>query len=371
MFDRLYKGGFGTDRVTLIQLRNVIGRRNVGKAVSKRFNASIDFFMLVTECYIVAAALGMDSPKDNPTSCFTLSILEKDTKEQWEILSKGIGELVDRFVLVQNYAITPGEKVTPVEHTVEFVNNPHLVRVACEHCYYQVQAKKVPEKRKRKLPSWITRLSSPQDASTKVKLASPDQLLEYASAILNDGLLILELRDAIHEGDGDRLIRCWKLMLLYFRQANHYNYALEAFYLLASVGGVVSPTVAHQLKWSRFVNCSGKPGHNVPADLEMEHLNRFLKSYIKGLGANVSKESMVQTSRALDGLKEVSDNFDHSIGIHPESSHHTRKSSAKDEQMIMSELKKACPFQYIPGRTLECTKGASYKLAKYSKEKNC
>ena len=324
MFDRLYKGGFGTDRGTLIQLRNVIGRRNVGKGVSKRFNASIYFFVLVTECYIVAAALdffGMDSPKDNPTSCFTLSILEKDNKEQWEILSKGIGELVDRFVLVQNYAITPGEKVTPVEHTVEFVNNPHLVRVACEHCYFQVQAKKVPEKRKRKLPSWITRLSSPQDASTKVKLASPDQLLEYASAILNDGLLILELRDAIHEGDGE-LICCWKLMLLYFRQANHYNYALEAFYLLTSVGGVVSPMVAHQLKWSRFVNCSGKPGHNVPADLEMEHLNRFLKSYIKGLGANVSKESMVQTSRALE---EVSDNFDH-----------TRKSSAKDEQMIMS-----------------------------------
>ena len=50
LFDRLYKGGLETDRGTLIQLRNVIGRRNVGKDVTKRFNASIDFFQLVTEC---------------------------------------------------------------------------------------------------------------------------------------------------------------------------------------------------------------------------------------------------------------------------------------------------------------------------------
>ncbi len=91
--------------------------------------------------------------------------------------------------------------------------------------------------------------------------------------MLNDGLLMLELRDAIHEADGDRRARCWKLMLLYYRQAHHHNYAIEAFNFLALIGGVASPSVAHQLKWSCFVNCTGKPGHNIPADLEMEHLN--------------------------------------------------------------------------------------------------
>ena len=42
---------------TLVQLRNLINRRNVANDVSGRFNASIDFFELVTKCHIVAAAM--------------------------------------------------------------------------------------------------------------------------------------------------------------------------------------------------------------------------------------------------------------------------------------------------------------------------
>ncbi len=90
MFDRLYKGGFGTDQGTLIQLRNAIGRRNVGKDVSKKFNAAIDFFQLTTECFIVSAAMqffGMNSPSENPTrSCqWLVDILQKKPEEQWKI----------------------------------------------------------------------------------------------------------------------------------------------------------------------------------------------------------------------------------------------------------------------------------------------
>ena len=190
-----------------------------------------------------------------------------------------------------------------------------------------------------------------------IKLAAPDEMLEYATAVLNDGLLMLELHDAVHEADGDRRRRCWKLM------AQHHNYAIEVFNFLALVGGVASPSVAHQLKWSSFVNRTGKPGHNIPADLEMEHLNRFLKSYITGLGANVSETSIVQVSRALDGLKNLCDNFDSSLGLHPESTHHTRKSSSKDEELILSELKKATPFLYTPGQTLKCTVGLKSNIA--------
>ena len=123
MFDRLYKGGFGTDQGTLIQLRNTIGRRNVGKDVSKRFNASIDFFQLVTECFIISAAMhffGMNSPTENPTSSCLVDILQRKPEEQWKILSDCIGHLIDRYVLVQHYALTPDKEITPVEATEEF-----------------------------------------------------------------------------------------------------------------------------------------------------------------------------------------------------------------------------------------------------------
>lgn len=37
--------------------------------------------------------------------------------------------------------------------------------------------------------------------------ALPDGVFNYASAVLNDGLLLMELRDAIHEGDGETILR--------------------------------------------------------------------------------------------------------------------------------------------------------------------
>lgn len=40
---------------------------------------------------------------------------------------------------------------------------------------------------------------------------------------LNDRLLLIEIRDAIREGDGIRVLRCWKF---YWR---HTKYCLEAF----------------------------------------------------------------------------------------------------------------------------------------------
>lgn len=50
----------------------------------------------------------------------------------------------------------------------------------------------------RKLPEWLTDAPTVSLSVKKV----PDGVFNYASAILNDGLLLLELRDAIREGVG-------------------------------------------------------------------------------------------------------------------------------------------------------------------------
>jgi len=48
-----------------------------------------------------------------------------------------------------------------------------------------------------------------------VRQTATDGIFEYGCGVLNDGLAFLEFRDAIHEGDGERIARCWKVMLLY------------------------------------------------------------------------------------------------------------------------------------------------------------
>ena len=67
------------------------------------------------------------------------------------------------------------------------------------------------------------------------------------SAILNDGLLLLEFRDAIHEGDGPRIIRCWKFTLLYWKHAGHTKYGYEVIKVITSINAAASPRIVHEL----------------------------------------------------------------------------------------------------------------------------
>ena len=52
---------------------------------------------------------------------------------------------------------------------------------------------------------------------TKKRLRSMDYVHEYGKDALTMGLLYIEFKDAIREGDGERVLRCWKFMFLCFR----------------------------------------------------------------------------------------------------------------------------------------------------------
>ena len=56
---------------------------------------------------------------------------------------------------------------------------------------------------------------SPENASGHE--ISTDNVYAYACEVLSLGLLYFEFRDAIKEGDGERIIRIWKYLLLLFK----------------------------------------------------------------------------------------------------------------------------------------------------------
>ena len=60
-------------------------------------------------------------------------------------------------------------------------------------------------------------LKIPDDSGKK---ATPkelhDDVHDYAKDTLVLGLLLMEFNDSIWEGDGDRIIRCWKFLLPLF-----------------------------------------------------------------------------------------------------------------------------------------------------------
>lgn len=167
--------------------------------------------------------------------------------------------------------------------------------------------------------------------------------------MLNDGLLLLELRDAIYEGDGLRIIRCWKFMLLYWRYTGHTKYTHEALQLTCAVQPCASPRIVHELMWCRTVNPHGGAGNNFPVDLFLEHLNRTLKDYLHGVGPNISSNTISASQQVTE--VDVCVHFDKVSNIRPTSLYHTSPSSSEERDKIIAQLAtESRVFDYIPGR---------------------
>ena len=94
----------------------------------------------------------------------------------------------------------------------------------------------------------------------------------YWVQIVQLGCFFLEFADVIREGDGERVLRCWRYLIPLFFASGCRNYACESVNMLLQHSNALSPRLSAELLWSRFINVHGRPGKNIAADLHMEHL---------------------------------------------------------------------------------------------------
>ncbi len=95
-----------------------------------------------------------------------------------------------------------------------------------------------------------------------------------------------------------------------FHSSRRNNYALESLDLLFQHDFSLSPRLAADLIWGRFVNVQGLPGRNIPNDLHMKHLSKLLKTSLQGLGANKTEKVIIKSSKVLGVIDPVLANFD-------------------------------------------------------------
>ena len=251
VWKRLYSTCSGIDGGTLFQLRNLINRRNVVKDVKKDLNSCEEFMELITKAHILSAAMTVAEVQD----------------------LQGLSRVI----------LSSEDHLTTLTSAAK--------KVCSQFCNV----------------AYCTRARS----STK----STDRVQEYAMETLSLGLLLLEFKDAVREGDGTRLIRCWKYFLIIFRVTGHKNYCLEALHLLTQYYFTLPPQYAEQMVWGRFVNSNGGQGNNISADLHMEHLNRLLKDAISLLGVNKTPQAILRASKALGVVKDILCQFDETTGV--------------------------------------------------------
>ena len=113
----------------------------------------------------------------------------------------------------------------------------------------------------------------------------------------------------------------------------------------------MSPRAAHRLIWDRFFKWKYGLGGNIPLDLALEHLNRFLKIVVRNIGHNATKRSTLDRyCKVLPVNKHIIDNWDRTAFFIQRSRKHVKQSIQNDLRKIVAELVAQKAFQETPDR---------------------
>ena len=242
IFNQLYSRESEGEKGTLKQLQTAINRTNIPVKVKDNPIAVEDFIGLTLHAHIVAAAMEFFKMRDetsSPSTNLDIGQIRKMPKSNWwKSLSVAIQQFLDQFVL--------HDKVDQLSSNVQAFSR--------ETANKKKSQKEAEEKEKKK--QW----------------ESEDGVYSYVCRFLAMSLMARNFHDASHYGDGERLIRCWKFLLLHLKVDGRIKYSVEAFHLLAQVNALLPPHMAHQLMWNRTCNVSGGEGNNM-------HFNRVFNPY--------------------------------------------------------------------------------------------
>lgn len=182
--------------------------------------------------------------------------------------------------------------------------------------------------------------------NTHSTLSHPtDKVYSYSLQLLSLGCLYLEFQDAIKEGDGLRVLRCYRYLLPMFISSGKKNYAIECLNFLLQHDYLLSPHQVEELIWGRFINTHGQKGRNIPNDLHCEHLNRLCKTSIAYLQANKTAESICRVASALGTLWPLLDSFDKQNGVTKPSTTHKEAKSKQDFKAALDCLNRIDAFE--------------------------
>lgn len=142
------------------------------------------------------------------------------------------------------------------------------------------------------------------------------------------------------EGDGERIMRQYKYIMLYCRAdgSGSAKYALECLYQFFLVHALLSPRDSERFVWNRSVNNHNTRGTNIPLDLDVEHSNNFLKQCIKNLGPIVSEGAVLRVCKAEKSTRTVLDNIDCSLNVKKASTKHGKTSCDDDIEALVKRL---------------------------------
>ena len=309
LFRRFYSASSSDDECSMMSDRNVINRRNVREDPHQAYRADKDFLLLEVTARVIYAAyqvLGLSESTSQPKHFpIPADIGNQSNMKKLQFLHKAAAKIVDQLVVNEKMMDSSIQTMISVQERQDLINQQELNQEG----------------------------------------------FNYNTVLLAEGLFFLNFLDSVSEGDGDRILRQYKyLMLLCRADGSHSSkYALESLYQLLLVNGL-SESEAGVFTWNRSVNNRGGAGKNIAFDLEVEHSNNYIKQGINHLGVNVTERAVTRIARAEKSVREIIFKVDSSIQYASPSGKHVEHFPQSDFEAIVKRLVDMNVFEYQEGR---------------------
>ncbi|CAL9694043.1 unnamed protein product [Knipowitschia caucasica] len=340
-----FKEASAKDHSTLLANMNLLRCSNAKKGPHKAYNAYKQFVQIDTTALFLAAAMEHFQLGDvtDTTDRVVPDHVRQGTEEQrrtW--LHDSMAEVADKFLTFTNTfdlsaAVTDAAQRTGKEKLP-------CRQPGCPRVYVNKKSRETHEQKVHHLVVAPVPPAKPASASLM------DYKKQHAEARLYFGFLILDMLDAVKEGDGERLIRLYKVALLIYKAYGHTKYAYSTLLLTVQLNSTLSPRIAHDIMWNRFWNSKGGKGMNIPLDLHLEHLNNFLKSYLRNKGSNLTEDTATRVSKSVGVLKTMMDKADRELQLSRPSGTHLAADVHRDVLTLLEVFRKTEVFKEQPGR---------------------
>lgn len=283
---------------------------------------------------------------DVPTGFIPDDIATASEEEKRHWLNEMVSGVVDKFVNFEDLSDFVRGVTDLASDLPQQMAKVYCRAAGCERTFVYKKARETHEKRHHGLS--VPEVT--QDSDSDGESAALDHRKQHTEARLGFGFLLADMQDAVKEGDGERLLRLYTYALLLYKAYGHTQYAFSTLLLTVQVNFTLSPRLAHSLTWNRFWNGRGGKGRNISLDLHLEHMNNFLKSFLRRSGPNLTEQTANKVSKSLGVLRALMETTDEELEVSKTSGAHRAVCQTEDILLLVEIFQKGELFKEVPGR---------------------
>ena len=322
--------------------RNITNSRNVSADPAGNFYASAVMADKFADAYIVAGALEH------------FDMTSVTTAPQKNVYNGQIGESRE----MKTYIIEEARKFVTEFTCLDVAPlpdyGPQCLSFKCRYCdkvYKQALGLRKHEHKAHGHEDPRYSASSNGSKQPSTDDGQKDMILNYSKLALTLSLLRMNHNNALEMGDGERImaVNLYLYLLYKVNKCPKYAYGLLETNCQARI--LLSPRMAHRLKWNRTVNHRGKKNSNHPNDLDLEHCNRVFKDEAHSFRGIFTEKTISRVSRSALCTDQIVKRFEKETNTKKASGVHTDKDTTQDVLLIVTQLLQQQVFKTLPGRS--------------------